>query len=139
MQGSQLKAGLDNQGYHIVLEQISKFVKKLAYSYESMFVMNTKRNFQTILKLRYFLKMLDKHYTLFNYFRTKIKQTRQYHYLSFTFLCKIASKKELPSSYICLTQVCLIISFNQVDQTIRFFNCSGLIANQPGKWLINRE
>jgi hypothetical protein len=43
----------------------------LACSYESMFVMNTQRNFQTIITLYYYSKMLNKHNTLLNYFRTK--------------------------------------------------------------------
>ena len=66
------------QDYHIVFEYISKFMKKLAFSYESMFVMNTQRNFQTIIKLCYYSKMLNKHNTLFNYFRTTKKQNIQY-------------------------------------------------------------
>jgi hypothetical protein len=62
------------QDYHIGFEEISNFVKKLACSYESMFVMNTKRNFQTIIKLCYYSKMLNKHNTLLNYFVHKKKQ-----------------------------------------------------------------
>jgi hypothetical protein len=38
-------------------------------------VMNTKRNFQAIIKLCYYLTMLNKHNTLLNYFRTKQKKT----------------------------------------------------------------
>ena len=66
------------QDYHIVFEEISKFVKKLACSYESMFVMNTKRNFQTIIKLCYYSKMLNKHNTLLNYFRTNKQKNTQH-------------------------------------------------------------
>ena len=52
-----------------------KFVKKLACSYESMFVMITKKRFQTIIKLCFYSKMLDKHNSLLNYFSAKKTHT----------------------------------------------------------------
>jgi hypothetical protein len=63
-----------------------KICEKLACSYESMCVMNTKRNFQTIIKLCYYSKMLNKHNTLLNYFRTKTKKKHSVSVINLYFL-----------------------------------------------------
>jgi hypothetical protein len=63
-----------SQGVVIILRGARQ--KIVSSSRESMFQMNLKkRNFHTIIKLCYYSKMLNKHNSLLNYFRTKCKQT----------------------------------------------------------------